>query len=91
MVRKNVQSIMKNYDQSYEESTISEEEFVYDSLQNNELFKIMSKTNIKALHLANEVDKEWDEPDEEFIKVVITDGKNDQDLGDNTKKDQVLS
>ena len=78
---------MKNYDQSYEECTISEEEFVYDSLRNKELFKVMSKTNIKSLHLPNEGDNAWDEPDEEFIKVVISDGKNDQDSGDKTTKD----
>ena len=73
---------MRNFNQSFEENTISEEEFVYDSLQNKELFKILSKTNVKSLHLANEVEKDWDEPDEEFIKVIITDGKNDVDLED---------
>ena len=73
---------MRTYNQSYEEDTISEEEFVYDSLQNKELFKILSKTNVKSLHLANEVEKDWDEPDEEFIKVIITDGKNEIDLED---------
>ena len=73
---------MRTYNQSFEEDTISEEEFVYDSLQNKELFKILSKTNVKSLHLANEVEKDWDEPDEEFIKVIITDGKSGNDLED---------
>ena len=73
---------MRTFNQTYEEDTISEEEFVYDSLQNKELFKILSKTNVKALHLANQVEKDWDEPDEEFIKVIITEGKNDIDLED---------
>ena len=82
MVRRNVQAIMRTYNQSFEEDTISEEEFVYDSLQNKELFKILSKTNVKSLHLANEVEKDWDEPDEEFIKVIITDGKSGNDLED---------
>ena len=81
MIRGNVETIMRHYHQSYEGESISEEEFVYDSLQNKELFKILSNTNIKALHLANDDDKEWDEPDEEFIKVIIADGKNDHDLG----------
>ena len=82
LIRGTVDAVMRHYHQSYEGGIISEEEFVYDSLQNQELFKVLSKTNIKALHLANEDEKEWEEPDEEFIKVVIADGKNDPDSGD---------
>ena len=42
---------------------MSEEEFVFDSLQNPEIFLIISKSNLKALHLKNEGEMEWDEPD----------------------------
>ena len=78
---------MSGYDCPYEENFISEEEFVFDSLQNSELIQILSKTNIKSLHIMNEGEMAWDEPDEEFIKVVfgslnIGESSVDQEDGD---------
>ena len=67
---------MMGYDYPYEGDYISEEEFVFDSITNVELFQMLAQTNIKSLHLTNE----WDDPDEEFITVVIKDGKNDEKL-----------
>ena len=79
---------MSGYDCLYEESFISEEEFVYDSLQNSELLQVLSKTNIKSLHIIKEREMDWDEPDEEFIKVVIADGNIGESSVDNADGDK---
>ena len=86
MVRRTVQKVMIGYDNLYEENFVSEEEFVFDSIRNPELFRILTNTNIKMLHLTN--DMAWDEPDEEFIKVVIADGENNTSSMDNESGDK---
>ena len=78
MVRIKVRKILIGYQYKPEEDYISEEEFVFDSLQNPEIFLIISKSNLKALHLKNEGEMEWDEPDEEFVKVVVDEENNDE-------------
>ena len=72
---------MKGYDYPYERNFISEEEFVFDSLTNNELFLILKNTNLKMLHLINEDetvwnDMAWDDPDKDFKPVTITGGED---------------
>ena len=79
---------MSGYACLYEESFISEEEFVFDSLQNSELLQILSKANIKSLHIMNEGEMDWDEPDEEFIKVVIADENIEESSVDNADGDK---
>jgi hypothetical protein len=83
ITRKNVKKIMSSYDCLFEESFISEEEFVFDSLQNSELLQLLTKTKIKSLHIMNEGEMDWDEPDEEFIKVVDADGNTEELSVDN--------
>ena len=78
MVRIKVRKILNGYQYKPEEDYMSEEEFVFDSLQNPEIFLIISKSNLKALHLKNDGEMEWDEPDEEFVKVLVDEENNDE-------------
>ena len=52
---------MRAYNDPYEVKYISEEEFVFDSLTNRELFLIVNNTNIKMMHCINEEDTAWND------------------------------
>ena len=75
-----VWNIVHGYDYPYDNEFISEEEFIYDSLKNRPLFDILTTTNIKMLHLKDEGESLWDDPDEEFIKIVTTGEGGSEDV-----------
>ena len=77
-IRSTTHKIILGYDYSYEGTFVSEEEFVYDSLSNPELLRLLKSTNIKRLHLINGNDMAFEQPDEEYIKVVIANKKENE-------------
>ena len=77
-VKEVTQDIIRNYVGLWEFTTLSEEEFVYDSLQNESFYNIMKNTDIHILHLGTEAGPIWenisdiespDEEESENIKV----------------------
>ena len=54
-------NIIRNYTIIWESLTITEEEFVYDSLNNTEFFAMIQSTKIHLLHLSNEAKVFWDD------------------------------
>ena len=78
MIRENIRQIVKDYDYPYQGNLITEEEFVFDSLKNEKFFQILKSTNIEMLHLINEGDSIWDDPDEEFINLVVAGGGDNE-------------
>ena len=54
MVNVTTQKILSNYKIIWEAKTITEEEFVYDSLQNDIFFTIIQNINIHMMHLSKE-------------------------------------
>ena len=91
-VKEVTQDIIRNYVGLWEFTTLSEEEFVYDSLQNESFYDIMKNTNIHILHLGTEADPIWanisdiESPNEEEMEN-ITD-KESSDLIQSTSSER---
>ena len=54
------EKIVRNYQGMWEARTLTEEEFVYDSLQNNIFVAIILNTNIYMMHLKNGFGSSWE-------------------------------
>ena len=67
---------MACYDCFYEDDIITEEEFIYDSLNNDPFFTVLKNTSITMLHLENEGFSHWTdtiEEDDNEITIDIND------------------
>ena len=76
MLQINVEQIMACYDCFYEDDIITEEEFIYDSLNNDPFFTVLKNTSITMLHLENEGFSHWTdtiEEDDNEITIDIND------------------
>ena len=76
MLQTNVEQIMACYDCFYEDDIITEEEFIFDSLNNEPFFTVLKNTSITMLHLENEGFSHWTdtiEEDDNEITIDIND------------------
>ena len=92
---------MACYDCFYEDDIMTEEEFIFDSLDNDPFFTVLKNTNITMLHLENEGFSHWTdiiEEDANEIPIDINDdteenkealdGKNTDTLNESSEKIQ---
>ena len=68
---------MACYDCFYEDDIITEEEFIFDSLDNDKFFSILKNTNITMLHLENEGFSHWTDIIEEDANEIPIDINDD--------------
>ena len=69
-----INEVMEQFDMSpYENHLISEEEFVYDSLNNQTLFKILNASSSSAFWVEdNDAMANWEEGDQPLPKLSVT-------------------
>ena len=60
MLEKKVAMINENYEEVWEEETMTEEEFIYDSLRNRPFFDIIDNIDLHWLHLVNGSSSLWE-------------------------------
>ena len=73
---------MKNYVDCWEVQTITEEEFIFDSLRNRPFFDIFKKAELHMLHCVNEGSSLWDnttQSDDEKSFETSKDNNEDSD------------
>lgn len=68
---------MACYDSFYEDDIITEEEFIFDSLDNDPFFTVLKNTNITMLHLENEGFSHWTDTIEEDANETPIDINDD--------------
>ena len=73
MLQFNVEQIMACYNCFYEDDIITEEEFIFDSLNNDPFFTVLKNTNITMLHLENEGFSHWTDIIEENDNEITID------------------
>ena len=67
---------MAGFDSFYEDDIMTEEEFIFDSLNNDPFFTVLKNTNITMVHLENEGFSHWTdtiEEDENEIAIDLND------------------
>jgi len=61
MIEATTKNILRNYAIQWESHSLTEEEFVYDSLNNAAFFAMIQDTQIHLLHLSDEAKLFWDD------------------------------
>ena len=85
---------MAGFDSFYEDDIMTEEEFIFDSLDNDPFFTVLKNTNITMLHLENEGFSHWTdtiEEDDNEITIDINDVTEENKEGLDVKKTDTLN
>ena len=85
---------MACYDCFYEDDIMTEEEFIFDSLNNDPFFTVLKNTSITMLHLENEGFSHWTdtiEEDDNEITIDINDVTEENKEGLDVKKTDKLN
>ena len=94
MLQIKVEQIMAGFDSFYEDDIMTEEEFIFDSLNNDPFFTVLKNTSITMLHLENEGFSHWTdtiEEDDNEITIDINDVTEENKEGLDVNKTDTLN